>query len=68
MGFFSIVEEIEDNNSSESLEINLTMSRTKVNPAADFSYRSGAPIRAEHLIAVELRQGSPLVFSLDSEQ
>lgn len=66
--FFLIVEEIEDNNSSESLEINLIMSRTKVNPAADFSNRKGAPIRAKHLITVELQQGSPLVFSLDSEQ
>lgn len=35
-----MVEEIEDNNSSKRLEINLIKSGTKVNPTADFSYQS----------------------------
>lgn len=38
--FLRVVEEIEDNSSSERLEINLIKSRTQVNPTAVFSYQS----------------------------
>lgn len=44
------------------------MSQTKVNPAADFSYGSGTPVRAELPITAELQRGSPLVLRLDSER
>ncbi|KAF4799913.1 hypothetical protein TURU_048993 [Turdus rufiventris] len=66
--FFELLEEIDDSNNSKSLEKNLIMSRTKVNPAAAFSYESGTPVRAELPITAELQRGSPLVLRLDSER